>query len=73
MSSSREFVAALKDCATSVQMAEHTLGGHGEIMVALMSRAAFSSLPSIAQDFVREASNVSNAGMGYPTSSSRSS
>ena len=35
---------------------EYERAGHGEVMLALMSRARLEQLPQIARDFVAEAS-----------------
>ena len=57
VTSARDFVAALKGVAPADGEApsyhEYEAAGHGEIMIALMSRAEADALPAIAQDFVR--------------------
>ncbi len=51
--SSRLFAEALRECGEDVTLVEHG-GGHGEIIVQLMSRRELSELPQICQDFVAE-------------------
>ena len=58
ISSAREYARALLDAgalrAEELRVEEAERGGHGEIMVALMSRSPLESLPAIAREFVRE-------------------
>ena len=61
VSSAREFVAAAVQAgldADRLRYKEYGQAGHGEVMLALMSRSPIGALPEIARDFIREVSGI---------------
>ena len=58
VSSARDFIAALQAVtgANVCRVRYSEQAGHGEIMLALMSRSTIDELPAIASDFVRACS-----------------
>ena len=56
--SPREFAEELQAVGVPCALQEHAKAGHGEIMIALMSRKDDDELPAIARDFVRLACSV---------------
>ena len=51
--SARGFAEALRPVAPHLRYDEYERAGHGEVMIALMSKATMEELPEMGRDFVR--------------------